>query len=122
MTGAGGPVVAGTRFLAVAEVYAPFEETEDDLLGDIREVDQSFNIPEEDAGYRPLEHSGVKKGGRPKNGMTEIDCTAQEVEIVSHPSEHSGVAEWAGVSDGLTKRTCQKVWKYAQIRPRFGMH
>ena len=25
-TGAGGPVVAGTRFLAVAEVYAPFEE------------------------------------------------------------------------------------------------
>ena len=47
---------------------------------------------------------GVKKGGRPKNGMTEIDCTAQEVEIVSHPLEHSGVAEWAGVSDGLKKR------------------
>ena len=104
MTGAGGPVVAGTRFLAVAEVYAPFEETEDDLQGDIREVYQSFNIPEEDAGFRPLEHSGVKKGGRPKNGMTEIDCTAQEVKIVSHPLEHSGVAEWAGVSDGLKKR------------------
>ena len=104
VTGAGGPVVAGKRFLAVAEVYAPFEETEDDLQGDIREVDQSFNIPEEDAGFRLLEHSGVKEGGRPKYGMTEFDCTAQEVEIVSHPLEHSGVAEWAGVSDGLKKR------------------
>ena len=68
--GAGGPVVAGTRFLAVAEVYAPFEETEGDLQSDIGEVDQNFNIPEEDAGFRPLEHSGVKKGGRPKNGRT----------------------------------------------------
>ena len=104
VTGAGGPVVAGTRFLAVAEVYAPFEETEDDLQGDIGEVDQNFNIPEEDAGFRPLEHSGVKKGGRPKNGMTKIDCTAQEVEIVSHLLEHSGVVEGAGVSDGLKKR------------------
>ena len=47
MTGAGGPVVAGTRFLAVAEVYAPFEETEGDPQGDV-EVDQSFNIPIED--------------------------------------------------------------------------
>ena len=104
MTGSGGLVIAGTRFLAVAEVYAPFEETEGDLQGDIREVDQSFNIPEEDAVFRPLDHSGVKKGGPPKNGMTEIDCTAQEVEIVSHPLEHSGVAELAGVSDGLKKR------------------
>ena len=95
---------AGTWFLAVAEVYAPFEETEGDPQGDVREVDQSFNIPEEDAGSRPLEHSGVKEGGRPKYGMTEFDCTAQEVEIVSHPLEHSGVVEWAGVSDGLKKR------------------
>ena len=66
VTGAGGPVVAGTRFLAVAEVYAPFEETEGDLQGDTGEVDQNFNIPEEDAGFRPLEHSGAKKGDRPK--------------------------------------------------------
>ena len=36
--------------------------------------------------------------------MTELDCTAQEVEIVSHPFEHSGVVEWAGVSDGLKKK------------------
>ena len=31
-----------TRFLAVAEVYAPFEETEGDLQGDIGEVDQNL--------------------------------------------------------------------------------
>ena len=39
-TGAGGPVVAGTRFLAVAEVYAPFEETEGDPPSDISKFDQ----------------------------------------------------------------------------------
>ena len=110
VTGAGGPVVAGTRFLAVAEVYAPFEETEGDLQGDIGEVDQNFNIPEEDAGFRPLEHLGVKKGGRPKNGRTTIDCTAQEVEIVSHPLEHSGVVEGADVSDGLKKRHLPEIY------------
>ena len=104
VTGAGGPVVAGMRFLAVAEVYAPFEETEGNLQGDIGEVDQNLKIPEEDTGFRPLEHSGVKKGCRPKDGMTTIDCTAQEVEIVSHPLEHSGVVEGADVSDGLKKR------------------
>ena len=103
VTGAGGPVVAGMRFLAVAEVYAPFEETEGDLQGDTGEVDQNFNIPEEDAGFRPLEHSGVKKEGRPKNGMTTIEYTAQEVQIISHPLEHSGVVEGANVSDGLKK-------------------
>ena len=103
VTGAGGPVVAGTRFLAVAEVYDPFEETEGDPQGDVRKVDQNFNTPEEDAGSRPLKHSGVKEGGRPEYGMTEFDCTTQEVEIVSHPLEHSGVVEWAGVSDGLKK-------------------
>ena len=61
----GGPVVAGKRFLAVAEVYAPFEEAEGDPQGDDRKVDQKFSTPEEDAGSRPLEHSGVKEGGRP---------------------------------------------------------
>ena len=101
VTGAGGPVVAGTRFLAVAEVYAPFEEAE----GDDRKVDQKFSTPEEDAGSRSLEHSGVKEGGRPRDGLTEFDCTAPEEEIVSHPLEHSGVVEWAGVSDGIRKRS-----------------
>ena len=102
--GAGGPVVAGTWFLAVAEVYAPFEETEGDLQGDIGEVDQNSKIPEEDTGFRPLEHSDVKKGGRPEDGRTTNDCTAQEVEIVSHLLEHSGLVEGADVSDGLRKR------------------
>ena len=73
VTGAGGPVVAGTRFLAVAEVYAPFEETEGDLQGDIGEVDQNSKIPEEDTGFRPLEHSDVKKGGRSEDGRTMND-------------------------------------------------
>ena len=82
VTGAGGPVVAGMRFLAVAEVYALFEETEGDPQGDDRKVDQNFRTPEEDAGSRPLEHLGVKEGGRPEYGMTEFDCTAQEEEIV----------------------------------------
>ena len=77
-------------------MYAPFEETEGDLQGDIGEVDQNFKIPEEDAGFRPLEHSGVMKRGRPKNDRTTRDCTDQEVEIVSHPLEHSGVVEGVG--------------------------
>ena len=90
---AGGPVVAGTRFLAVAEVYAPLEDTEGDPQGDDRKVDQNFSTTEEDTGSRPLEHSGVKEGGHPEYGMTESDCTAQEEEIVSHPLEHSGVGQ-----------------------------
>ena len=65
VTGAGGPVVAGTWFLAVTEVYARFEEAEGDPQCDDRKVDQKFSTPEEDAGSRPLEHSGVNKGGRP---------------------------------------------------------
>ena len=38
VTGAGGLVVAGTRFLAVAEVYASFKEAEGDPQGDDRKV------------------------------------------------------------------------------------
>ena len=42
MTGTetGGPVVAGTRFLAVAEAYVPIEETEGGQLSDISKLDQ----------------------------------------------------------------------------------
>ena len=58
-TRAGGPVITGTQFLAVAEVYAPFEETEGDLQGDSGEVDQNSKILEEDTGSHPLEYSGV---------------------------------------------------------------
>ena len=122
VTGAGGPVVAGTRFLAVAEVYAPFEETEGDPQGDDRKVDQNFSTPEEDTGSRPLEHLGVKEGGRPEYGMTEFDCTAQEEEIVSHPLEHSGVVEWAGVSDGLKKRSPPESFEICTDPARFGRH
>ena len=42
-TGAGGPVTAGTRFLTVADVYAPFEETEDSQNGNLERVDQISN-------------------------------------------------------------------------------
>ena len=78
---------------------------EGDRQGDDRKVDQNSNTPEEDAGSRPLEHSGAKEGGRPEHAMNEFDCTAQEEEIVFHPLEHSGVIEWAGVSDELKKRS-----------------
>ena len=33
-TGAGGPVISGTRFLAVADVHAPFGDTECGPQGD----------------------------------------------------------------------------------------
>ena len=61
-TGAGGPVVAGTQFLAVAEVYAPFEQTKGDVQGDIGRVDQISKIPDEKTGSHPLKHSGVVEG------------------------------------------------------------
>ena len=68
-TGAGGPVVAGTRFLAVAEVYAPFEETEGGPQGDIGRVDQISKIPIEVTSSHPLEHSGVAGGTVVSNGI-----------------------------------------------------
>ena len=117
VTGAGGPVVAGMRFLAVAEVHAPFEEAEGDPQGDDRKVDQKFSTPEEDAGSRPLEHSGVEEGGRPRDGLTEFDCTAPEEEIVSHPLEHSGVVEWASVSDVLRKRNSPESFALCRSGP-----
>ena len=60
-TGAGGPVVTGMQFLAVAEVYAPFEETEGDLQGDSGEVDQNSKIH-----------------GYPGQGLcsTDVECSA----------------------------------------------
>ena len=67
--GTGGPVVAGTRFLAVAEVYAPFEETESGPQGDIGRVDQISKIPIEVTSSHPLEHSGVAGGTVVSNGI-----------------------------------------------------
>ena len=43
-TGTGGPVVAGARFLAVAEVYAPITETEGDQRSEIRKLDQITEV------------------------------------------------------------------------------
>ena len=58
IAGAGGPVTAGTRFLTVVDVYAPFEETEGGQNGDLERVDQISKIPREETGSHPLEHSG----------------------------------------------------------------
>ena len=58
-TGAGGPVVAGTRFLAVADVYAPFEETKGDPRSDIRKFDQISETITEVTSSQPLGHAGV---------------------------------------------------------------
>ena len=63
-TGAGGPVVAGTWFLAVAEVYAPFEETEGDPQSDISKFDQISETITEVTSSRPLGHAGAT-GGEP---------------------------------------------------------
>ena len=41
----GDPVVAGTQFLAVAEVYATFEETKGDVQGDVEELIRSRKSP-----------------------------------------------------------------------------
>ena len=54
--------MTGTRFLAVADVYAPFGEMECGPQGDIGRVDQISKIPEEETGSHPLEHSGVAGG------------------------------------------------------------
>ena len=61
-TGTGGPVVAGTRFLAVAEVYAPIEETEGDKLSDISKLDQRSETTTEVTSSCPLEHAGATGG------------------------------------------------------------
>ena len=95
---------------------------EGDPQGDDRKVDQNSNTPEEDAGSRPLEHSGVKEGGHPEYGMNEFDCTAQKEEIVSHPLEHSGVVEWSGVSNGLKKRSPPESFEICTDPARFGRH
>ena len=83
--GAGGPVVAGTRFLAVTEVHAPFEETEGDLQGDIGEVDQNSKIPEEETGSHPLEHSGVVKGADVSDGVRKRNIP-ESLEIYTDPA------------------------------------
>ena len=74
-----------TRFLAVAEVYAPFEETEGDLQGDIG-VDQNSKIPEEETGSHPLEHSGVVKGADVSTGIRKRNIP-ESLEIYTDPAQ-----------------------------------
>ena len=56
--------------------------------------------PEEDVGSLSLEHLGVEKWVRPRDGSTEIDFMAPEEDVGSHPLEHSGVEKWAGPGNG----------------------
>ena len=59
-TGTGGPVVAGTRFLAVAEVYAPITETKGDQRSDIRKFDQITEVITEMTSSHQLEHTSAR--------------------------------------------------------------
>ena len=61
-TGAGGPVVAGTWFLAVADVYASWENTEGDPWGNIGRFDQTSEIIMEVTCSHSLGHAGVAGG------------------------------------------------------------
>ena len=60
--GAGGPVVAGTRFLAVADVCAPFEDREGDPQSGLRRFDQVSETITEVTRSHPLGHAGVTRG------------------------------------------------------------
>ena len=59
-TETGGPVVARTQFLAVAEVYAPIEETEGGQLSDISKLDQrSETVVSKDTRRRSISENGA---------------------------------------------------------------
>ena len=72
VTRAGGPVVTGTRFLAVAEVYSPVREVDGDPPTDNGKIEQDVSTPEEEVGSHPLEHSGVENWAGTSNGSLEI--------------------------------------------------
>ena len=59
-TGTGGPVVAGTRFTTIAEVYAPSTETEGDQRNEIRELNPITKETAEMTSSYQLEYSSVK--------------------------------------------------------------
>ena len=78
VTGAGGPIVAGTQFLAVAEVCSPVGEVEGDPQTDDRKVEHGFSTPEEEAGSHPLKHSGVEKWVCPVMGRRRLTLLPQK--------------------------------------------
>ena len=59
-TGTGGPVIAGARFTTVAEVYAPFTETEISQRSDVSELNQIANDTVEVTSSGQLECLSVK--------------------------------------------------------------
>ena len=61
-TGTGGPVVTGTRFLAVVEVYAPMEGTESDGRNDIRKFEKHTEVITEMTSPHQLEHTRARGG------------------------------------------------------------
>ena len=93
-TGASGPVVAGTQFLVVAEVYSPAEDVEGDPQLNNKQAECKFITTEKDVGSHPLEHSGVDKGVCPREGPMDSRFIDQEEDVGSHPLEHSGVETW----------------------------
>ena len=59
-TGTGGPVIAGTRFTTVAEVYAPITETEINQRSEVRELNPIANDTAETTSSDQLEYHRVK--------------------------------------------------------------
>ena len=78
VTGAGGQVVAGTRFLAIAEVCSPAGEVQGDPQIDNRKVERGLITPEEDVGSHLLEHSGVERRVYPRDESMEFESIAPE--------------------------------------------
>ena len=91
-TGASGPVVAGTQFLAVAEVYAPIEETKGDVQGDIGRVDQISKIPDEKTGSHPLKHSGVVEGTDISKDIRKRNIP-ESLDIYTNPTSVQGTGD-----------------------------
>ena len=61
-TGTGGPVVTGTRFLAVAEVHAPIAEMKGDQWSNIGNSDQITEVNTEMTSPNQLEHTSARGG------------------------------------------------------------
>ena len=74
-TGTGGPVVAGTRFTTVAEVYAPITEMEGDQRSDIRELNPITKDTAEMTSSHQLEYTSVRG-----NSVVSVDTRGNSSE------------------------------------------
>ena len=81
-TGAGGPVVAGTQFLAVADVCAPIEDREGNPQSGIRRFDQISETITKVTRSHPLGHAGVTRGTvvNKDSGRTFSECGAHDTD------------------------------------------